>query len=100
MQYASCILINSECYQFDVENKDFVKHLRIKNNAIETWRLGDDVTIIKCKWERLWKDIYRKRIEGVRHNIKFQGQKNEIIKWNVLLECSGVPRPIYKVLLI
>ena len=36
MQYASCILINSECYQFDVENKDFVKHLRIKNNAIET----------------------------------------------------------------
>ena len=33
MQDASRILINSECYRFDVENKDFVKH----------------DTIIKCK---------------------------------------------------
>ena len=26
MQDASRILINSECYRFDVENKDFVKY--------------------------------------------------------------------------
>ena len=26
--------------------------------------------------------------EGVKHKIKFEGQNNEIIKWNVLLEQS------------
>jgi len=47
-----------------------------------------NVTFIKCKWKRLWTDIYI-GIEGVKHNyIKFEEQKNEIIKWKVLLERS------------
>ena len=39
--------------------------------------------------ERDYEKIYIGN-EGVKYNIKFQGQKNEIVKWKVLLEWSGV----------
>ena len=39
------------------------------------------------EWKRLWTDIYIGN-EGVKHNIKIEEQKNEIIKGKVLLEWS------------
>ena len=68
--------------------KDFVKHLRIKSNAIKTWRFGDYMSPLSNANERDCEPIYI-GIEGVKHNyIKFEEQKNEIIKWKVLLEQS------------
>ena len=68
--------------------KDFVKHLRIKRNAIKTWRFGDEMSPLSSANGRGYELIYI-GIEGVKHNyIKFEEQKNEIIKWKVLLERS------------
>ena len=68
--------------------KDFVKHLRIKSNAINTWRFGDYTSPLSNGNERDYEPIYI-GIEDVKHNyIKFEEQKNEIIKWEVLLERS------------
>ena len=67
---------------------DFVKCLRIKSCAIKTWRFGDDVSPLSNANERDYEPIYI-RIEGVKHNyINFEEQKNEMIKWKVLLEQS------------
>ena len=67
--------------------KDFVKHLRIKSNAIKTWRFGDMSPLSNAN-ERDYEPIYI-GIEGVKLNyINFEEQKNELIKWKVLLKRS------------
>ena len=38
--------------------------------------------------ERDYEPIYHLGNEGVKHNTKFEEQKNELIKWKVLLERS------------
>ena len=57
--------------------KDFAKHLRIKSNAIIK---HDDMSPLSNANERGYEPIYI-RIEGVKlFYIKFEEQKNEMIK--------------------
>ena len=59
--------------------------LRIKSKAIKTWRFGEDMPSLSNANERDFEKIYIWN-DGVERNIKFEEQKNEVIKLKVLLE--------------
>ena len=61
--------------------------------TIKTWRFGDDVPPLTNANQRDYETIYIGK-EGAKHNIKFEEQKNEIIKRKVLLTNETVCKTV------